>query len=71
MDLIKEYCRADVELTRDIFVHGIENDYLLYERKGAGLVRLPVKWSLDEIITEAQEERDKALARRRHLRRKK
>jgi len=56
MDLIVEYCRADVALTRDLFLHGVEHSELRYEKKGAGLVRLPVGWSIDEIVAAALEE---------------
>ena len=39
------YCRADVELTRDLFLFGQREGYLLYERKGGERLRIPVDWS--------------------------
>ena len=50
IDLITEYCIKDVEITRDIFQFGIENEYLLYERKYGGLVRIPLDWNLDNLL---------------------
>lgn len=50
MDLIIEYCIKDVEITRDLFQFGIENEYLLYERRDGGVVRLPLDWKLDKLI---------------------
>ncbi len=43
LDKIIQYCRYDVEITRDLFYYLLENGYLLFERKGLGLVRAPVR----------------------------
>jgi DEAD/DEAH box helicase domain-containing protein len=43
IELLKTYCQADTEITRDLFVFGLEKGYLLYERKG-DIIRLPVEW---------------------------
>ena len=50
IDLITEYCTKDVEITRDLFQFGIENEYLLYERRDGGVVRLPLDWELDKLV---------------------
>jgi DEAD/DEAH box helicase domain-containing protein len=50
IDLITEYCTKDVEITRDLFQFGIENEYLLYERRDGGVVRLPLDWELDQLV---------------------
>ena len=50
MDLIIDYCIKDVEITRDLFNFGIENEYLLYERRDGGAVRLPLDWKLDKLV---------------------
>lgn len=42
------YCRKDVELTRNLFLYGLENNHLLFRNKAADLVRLPC--SYDERI---------------------
>jgi len=44
MDLIEEYCRKDVALTRDLYLFGREQGYLLFTNKAARTVRLPVVW---------------------------
>ena len=41
---IIEYCRADVEITRDLFLYGKKNGYLLFSNKAKKTVRVPVKW---------------------------
>ena len=41
---IIDYCKKDVAITRDLFVFGKENGYLLFRNKEGSLVRLPVKW---------------------------
>lgn len=41
---IGEYCRHDVEVTRDLFFHIIDKGYLLFEKQGIGKVRAPVKF---------------------------
>lgn len=42
IDKIARYCRMDVELTRDLFYHILEKEFLLFEKKGIGLVRVPI-----------------------------
>jgi DEAD/DEAH box helicase domain-containing protein len=44
MDLIVEYCTGDVALTRDLYLFGRENGYLLFRNKAGSLVRVPVAW---------------------------
>ena len=44
IDLIEEYCRKDVEMTRRLFVLGHERGYLLYRDRVGRMVRVPVKW---------------------------
>lgn len=43
LDKTIQYCRYDVEITRDLFFYLLENGYLLFEKKGIGLVRAPVR----------------------------
>ena len=45
LDLIEKYCQHDVELTRDLFRHGLENGFLLFDRKDKGHMRVPVAWT--------------------------
>jgi len=44
LDLITEYCRKDVELTRDLYLYGLANGYLLFTNKAGQTVRVPVEW---------------------------
>ncbi len=39
------YCRADVELTRDLFLYGQREGHLLYEHRDGPRLRVPVEWS--------------------------
>jgi len=43
-DILK-YCRQDVEITRDLLLFGIENEYLLFKNKQGNIVRIPVGWN--------------------------
>jgi DEAD/DEAH box helicase domain-containing protein len=45
MEEITNYCRQDVQITRDIFLFGLENRYLLFKNKAGAIVRLPVDFS--------------------------
>lgn len=42
IEKIREYCRKDVEITRDLFVHGLRQQHLLFQNKAGKVVRLPV-----------------------------
>ena len=44
VDLIEQYCRRDVEVTRDVYVFGTRNGYILYRDKDDRQLRLPVDW---------------------------
>jgi DEAD/DEAH box helicase domain-containing protein len=41
---IAEYCRADVCITNDLYMHGRDKGFLLFRNKAKKLVRLPVEW---------------------------
>jgi len=45
IDEIISYCRQDVKITRDIFLFGLKNRYLLFKNKAGSVVRLPVDFS--------------------------
>ena len=51
MAQIIEYCIKDVEITRDVFLYGLKNGYLDFEKNGQS-VRLPINWDLKEMIGE-------------------
>ncbi|MCL7486643.1 MAG: DEAD/DEAH box helicase [Desulfobulbaceae bacterium] len=44
MDLLEKYCRKDVEITRDLFLFGLRQQYLLFRNKAGNIVRLPVNF---------------------------
>jgi DEAD/DEAH box helicase domain-containing protein len=50
-DKLTDYCRMDVELTRDLFMYGLEKGHLIYRtRQDAQRVRLRVDWNLDNLM---------------------
>ena len=51
MAQIIEYCIKDVEIRRDVFLYGLKNGYLDFEKNGQS-VRLPIKWDLKGMIGE-------------------
>jgi len=44
MDKITEYCKQDVKVTRDLYLYGRENRFLVFKNKAGSKVRVPVKW---------------------------
>ncbi|MDA2917537.1 hypothetical protein MYX64_11995, partial [Nitrospinae bacterium AH_259_B05_G02_I21] len=50
LDLVTEYCTDDVALTRDLFLHGLNQGHLRFEREGTGVMQIPVDWSLEEML---------------------
>lgn len=41
---IIDYCKQDVMITRDLYLYGKENGYLLFNNKAGNTVRVPVEW---------------------------
>ncbi len=66
MDLIAEYCKKDVEVTRNLFQFGLDHGYLLFDRKGEGRLRIPLDWDLDALVAPGKEGVDSAQARPYH-----
>jgi DEAD/DEAH box helicase domain-containing protein len=50
MDLIETYCQKDVEVTRDLFQYGLDNGYLIFDRKEQGRMRIPLDWDLATLV---------------------
>ncbi|OQX63487.1 MAG: DEAD/DEAH box helicase [Desulfococcus sp. 4484_241] len=44
IEKIIEYCKKDVEITRDLYLYGRKHGYLLFTNKAKQKVRLPVSW---------------------------
>ena len=42
---IADYCRQDVKITRDLYLYGLQNRYLLFKNKAGSIVRLPVDFT--------------------------
>lgn len=42
IEKIVKYCKKDVELTRDLYVHGRDNKFLLFQNKAGNKVKIPV-----------------------------
>jgi DEAD/DEAH box helicase domain-containing protein len=43
LDLVEAYCRRDVEILRDVYLHGRREGFVLVSTK-AGRIRVPVDW---------------------------
>jgi DEAD/DEAH box helicase domain-containing protein len=43
---IVDYCRRDVEITRNLYLFGLKNRYLLFNNKAGKVVRLPVRFEV-------------------------
>jgi DEAD/DEAH box helicase domain-containing protein len=48
IDLIQKYCRKDVEITRNLLLHCLEQGFLLFANKAKQIIRLPL--ALDRAI---------------------
>ena len=45
LEEITAYCRQDVAVTRDLYLFGRDNGFLLFANKAGKTVRLPVEWA--------------------------
>lgn len=45
LDLLHEYCKDDVRITRDLYEYGRKNGFLLYQRKNRTIAEVMVNWS--------------------------
>ena len=57
LDLIEEYCRRDVALLRDLFEHAREHGHLLFRSRRGDRVRVPLRFSVEELVERARAER--------------
>jgi DEAD/DEAH box helicase domain-containing protein len=53
LDAVTGYCKDDVIITSELFQFGLSRGYLLYQTREGQAVRLPVEWSLVNILGEA------------------
>ena len=52
LDLVRDYCIKDVELTRDLLKHALQHGFLVYERKDHGRVRIPLNIELGSFMSQ-------------------
>ena len=52
IDKIIEYCKQDVEITRDLFLYGVSQGYVKYSTR-KGVAKLPVNWGRASLISPA------------------
>lgn len=45
LQLIIDYCRQDVSVTRDVYLYGRKNNTILYEDRVEGIKKVPVDWT--------------------------
>jgi DEAD/DEAH box helicase domain-containing protein len=45
LDRIEQYCRQDVALTRDLFLHGRDKGYVMFSNKAGQTVRVRATWA--------------------------
>ncbi|MGD9505604.1 MAG: DEAD/DEAH box helicase [Syntrophobacteraceae bacterium] len=55
-DPLIEYCKADVAITRDLFLHALDKGYFLYSDKQGRKLRLPTPWSLETLVNGGETE---------------
>jgi DEAD/DEAH box helicase domain-containing protein len=49
MDLVAQYCRKDVEVTRDLFLFGQREGFVTFE-KSERIVKVPVEWQFEGLF---------------------
>jgi DEAD/DEAH box helicase domain-containing protein len=47
---IIDYCKMDVKLTRDLFLFGRQNGYLIFSNRDGKKLRIPVNWRTDRLL---------------------
>lgn len=50
VDEIRQYCQKDVDITRRLYLHGLEKGYLLFFAKSGQRVRVPVDFALGAVL---------------------
>ncbi len=54
LDLVAEYCKKDVEITRDLLYYGLENGRLRFKDKQGRLMELAIDWELPKLVEAAR-----------------
>ncbi|HAX47144.1 MAG TPA: DEAD/DEAH box helicase [Nitrospina sp.] len=50
IDKIVEYCKQDVEITRDLFLYGESNDHVIYKTRSGTVKELKVDWKSANLV---------------------
>lgn len=50
LDLVEEYCRKDVEITSQLFNHGLKEGWLRFQNREGTLMELTLDWKLERLI---------------------
>jgi len=51
---IVDYCKKDVKLTRDLFLFGRQNRYLIFSNRSQKKMRVPVDWHTDRLLSKKE-----------------
>jgi DEAD/DEAH box helicase domain-containing protein len=51
---IIDYCKMDVKLTRDLFLFGRQNGYLIFSNRDRKKQRIPVNWRTDRRFSQKE-----------------
>jgi DEAD/DEAH box helicase domain-containing protein len=51
---IVDYCKMDVKLTRDLFLFGRQNGYLIFSNRGQKRMRVPVDWQTERLLSKRE-----------------
>ncbi|UCE87294.1 MAG: DUF1998 domain-containing protein, partial [Deltaproteobacteria bacterium] len=57
---VEAYCRKDVALVRDLFGHALDHGHLLFRTRAGERVRLPARWSVEELVERESARTDSA-----------
>ena len=49
-DPLIRYCKEDVALTRRLFLHALEQGYLLHRNRRGQVLRIPTPWRIEELL---------------------
>jgi len=50
LDLVEEYCRKDVEITSELFYHGLKEGWLRFQNREGKLMELTLDWNLEGLV---------------------
>ena len=53
-DLVEEYCKKDVELTRDLFYYGLEHHHIIFQDRDGEVLELSLDWDLQRLVEEGK-----------------